>query len=77
MAGRFGELVEAGACFLDPGLADAMQALGQTIEVHGDLAAVGDGKLAGLAGRQCPAVGGQVGEGHVDLVPDGRDDRQA
>ena len=42
-----------------------------------DLAAIGDADLAGLAGGQGAAVGGQVGEGHVDLVADGRDDRHA
>ena len=59
------------------GLADAMDPFGQAVEVHGDLAAVGDGKLPGLAGREGPPVGGEVGQGDVDLVADGRDDGQA
>ena len=41
-----------------------------------DFASVGDRDFAGFAGRECASVGGQVGEGHVDLVADGRDHRQ-
>ena len=77
LAGAVGQAVEAGAGVVEPGLAGGAEAVGQAVEVQGDLAAVGDAELAGLAGGQGAAVGGEVGEGDVDLVADGRDDRDA
>ena len=40
------------------GLAGGAEAVGEAVEVQGDLAAVGDAELAGLAGGQGAAVGG-------------------
>src|SRR5207248_647990 len=75
--GSLGKLVELGSRLADPDKADLVNAIGQTIQVHGDLAAVWYGQFASLARRQGSSVGGQVGQRHVDLVADGGDDRQA
>ena len=52
------------------------QPLGEPVQVQHDFAGIGDGDLAGFAGCEGAFVGDQVGEGHVDFVADGRDDRQ-
>ena len=76
-SGALGQAVEAGAGVVEVGLAGESEPVGESVEVQGDLAGIGDADLAGLAGGQGAAVGGQVGEGHVDLVADRRDDRDA
>ena len=37
--------------------------------------AIGSGQFGGLAGSQGPAIGDEVGDGDVDFVPHGGDDR--
>ena len=75
LAGAVGQAVEAVAGVVEVGLSGGAEPVGQAVEVQRDLAAIGDADLAGLAGSQGAVVGGQVGEGHVDLVADRRDDR--
>ena len=75
--GAFPELIEPEPSLHEPGLADPMDLVAQAIKVHGDLAAVRYGQLAGLAGSQRPAIGGKVGQRHIDLVAHGGDDRQS
>src|SRR5579883_1255589 len=69
-----GQLREFGAGVVDLSLAGQAEPLGQAVEVECDFAAVGHGDFAGRTGGQGAAVGGQVGEGHVDLMANGRDD---
>ena len=72
---QFCKLVKSSASLAEPGLTDVVDSLCQAVEVHGDLAAIGNGQLAGLAGRQGASVRGEVGQRDIDLVAHGRDNR--
>ena len=75
--GALSEVFQAGAGILDPGGSGLAQPLGEPVQMQVDFANVGDGDFAGLAGSERASVSGQVGQGDVDFVADGRDDRQA